>query len=164
MSAQASWRRAASISGLAVLAWWSSSLAQAQARDGAYVARRAGAVITRERYRFDGTALTTEVEILQRGMRLEARTEYAATLAPRRYQVAVRAASSATVLQDLSATFGDSVRWILRAGGATRSGSSRITRLTQKGGWRTATTFWLTLLPPGGGSPRGRRRLRLPFA
>ena len=128
MSAPTSWGRAASISGLAVLAWWSPSLAQAQARNGAYVARRAGAVITRERYRFDGTALTTEVEILQRGMRLEARTEYAATLAPRRYQVAVRAASSATVLQDLSATFGDSVRWTLRAGGATRSGSSRITR------------------------------------
>jgi alpha-beta hydrolase superfamily lysophospholipase len=99
----------------------------AQVRSGAYVARQGDAEVTRETYRFDGHTLKADVDIPSRGLRLETTTEYSARLSPTRYQATVKGSSGA-VLQDLDAVFGDSVKWTMRSGGATRNGVNRISR------------------------------------
>lgn len=101
---------------------------EAQGPSGAFVARRGRLEVTRERYRFVAGVLSTEVEVPSRGVRLEARTDYSARLAPTRYRVSVRAAAGSAAIQDLDATFGDSVRWTIRTPSVSRDGRRAITR------------------------------------
>src|SRR5713226_552042 len=95
---------------------------------GAFIARQGQLEITRERYRFADGVLTTDIEVPSRGIRLEARTEYGPRLAPLRYRVSVHAAGGSTVIQDLNASFGDSVRWVMQTPSLSRNGSVAITR------------------------------------
>src|SRR6185503_6016425 len=99
----------------------------AQVRSGAYVARQGDAEVTRETYRFDGHTLKADVDLPSRGLRLETTTEYSSRLSPMKYQAVVKGGAG-NILQDMGAVFDDSVKWTMRAGGATRNGISKISR------------------------------------
>jgi hypothetical protein len=120
--------KAVRISGILVVATVLPVAASAQVRSGGYITKRAGVEVTRETYRFDRSTLTAQVEIPPRGLRLDTRTEFSQRLSPSRYHATVRGLSGASTLQEIDATFGDSVHWTLRAGAATRNGSNAISR------------------------------------
>lgn len=95
---------------------------------GAYVARRGETEVSRERYRFDGRRLTAEVELVGRGLVLETQTDVDSTGSALRYHVRVRAGLGGTVLQEVAAQLGDSVRWTVSAAGRTQGGSAPVRR------------------------------------
>jgi alpha-beta hydrolase superfamily lysophospholipase len=102
--------------------------AHAQVRSGGFVASRDGKEISRERYRFDGSTLEADVELVDRGIRLSTRTEYTPALSPARYRLAAHGGGGRAPVQELDAAFGDSVRWTGRSVGVPASGASGIRR------------------------------------
>ncbi len=111
---------------IGLLLW--ASPAPAQVRAGGFVARQDGREIMRERYRFDGTTLEADVEVPARGVRLHTRTEYTPALSPARYRIAAYGGAGRAPVQELDATFGDSVRWTARIAGRPAAGAVAISR------------------------------------
>lgn len=102
--------------------------APAQVRSGGFIARQDGKEIARERYRFDGTTLESEVQFAGRGIRVSTRTEYTPALSPALYRAAVYGEGGRTAVQEVDAAFGDSVVWTVRNVGVPVPGAARITR------------------------------------
>src|SRR5262245_54633907 len=90
--------------------------AGAQVRTGGFVARQDGREVSRERYRFDGTTLDSDLLFPGREVRLTVRTEYTPGLSPIHFHLA-QFAGGRTAMQEIDARFADSVRWTSRVAG-----------------------------------------------
>jgi len=93
---------------------------------GGYEVRRDTALVARERFTLAGRTLRADVEIAGRGLLLETETRYDDAWAPVQYYVRVRAGSGGPVLQELTASFGDSVRWSATSGGQQLAGAAAL--------------------------------------
>ena len=91
---------------------------------GGYEVRQDTAVIARERFTLAGRVLRADVEVSGRGLMLETETRYDDAWTPERYRVRVRAGAGGPVLQELEATFADSVRWSATGAGVPQRGSA----------------------------------------
>lgn len=103
-------------------------LASQAEQAGGFVTRRAGQVVARERYRFDGRSLRAEVELLGQGYLVEAETAFEDRGVPGWYRTRVRAAQGGAVMTEVQATFADSVRWSVLSGGGLQDGVSPVRR------------------------------------
>ncbi len=111
-----------------LLCWTPAVLGAQQVQTGAYVTRRGDLEITRERYRFDGKTLASDVELVGRGLFLETETDFDSAGSASRYHVRLRTGPGGPVVQDLGATVADSIRWTLAAGGRSQRGGVAIRR------------------------------------
>jgi pimeloyl-ACP methyl ester carboxylesterase len=105
-----------------------AALGAQQVQTGAYVARQGETEVSRELFRFDGRALSAQVEVPGRGLFLETETMFDSAGSTSHYHLHVRPGLGGPILQDMDASVGDSLRWTLTAGARSSSGSVPIRR------------------------------------
>jgi len=105
-----------------------SGLAGQTVRSGAYTVMQGDTEVSRERYLFDGSALSDTVDLTARGLRLVTEMIVDTSGVPLQYRSDVLNLATGNEIQGLEVSFSDSVvEWTVTGAGAT-SGSTPISR------------------------------------